>query len=154
MCVVLANAFDCCFPMAARVHWCGRPGEVVTGRVLIAHWLVLTEEIGCCCTGGCVGVGGAGREEGGGAAASNSVRVSCGMSGLCVWVCLVVRVGLCRPPSSFWADALQVCGACEDKSPCECHVYLRRAWCVSGGVSLLPLLCLFSLYFSLSFCCT
>lgn len=144
---------DCSYLWATRVHWCGRPGEIVAGRVLNAHWLVLAGGVGC------VGVGGAGWEEGGGAAASSSVRVSsCGMSGLCAWVCLVVRVGLCRPPSS-WADALQVCGACEDKKPVRmsrvfkaCMVRVWRSLSLATALSLSLLLYIKPVSFSRASC--
>lgn len=80
----------------------------------------------------------------------------------CVWPVHGVGVpGGLRGPlppssssSSSWADALGVWwGVMRGQSPCECHVYLRRAWCVSGGVfSLATALSLFlsslSLFFS------
>lgn len=134
-----------CLSPDTQVHRCSHPRMVKMS----------VSENALAPTGGesAVAALGAGWEEGGGAAASSSVRVSCGVSGLCVWVCLVVRVGLCRPPSS-WALEKSVWGL-QGQSPCECHVYLRRAWCVSGGVSLSCHTAPSFFFFpSISFCCT
>lgn len=132
---------DCSYLWATRVHWCGRPGEIVAGRVLMRtglYWrgesavLVLEVRVGR-------------REVARPPAAPSGCRVVClACAHGCVWWFAWASAGL-PPPGQMHYKCV---GPARTESPCECHVYLRRAWCVSGGVSLLPLLCLFL------FCCT